>query len=152
MQVSAKMTLPRSVANSPESSEVTFIGAMLDKLANNALHINMYALLEPAIKYESPYSTAPPAYDANQVNLKRRASDIANEIRENDGKRQRIEVPAANDELDLASIIAQATATAERTFAESTLQGGQLSNPNTTGQGEFRAFPENEAALTFNSV
>ena len=138
--------------NSPGSSEVNSMGAMLDKLANKTLHVNIYALLEPAIKYESPYSTTPPAYDAQQVNLKRRASDIANDIRESDGKRQRIEVPAANDELDLASIIAQATATAERTFAESTLQGGQPSNPDTTGQGEIRAFRENEVALTFNSV
>jgi hypothetical protein len=131
---------------------MTFIGVMLDKLASKTLHINIYSLLEPAIKYESPYSTALPTYDAQQANLKRRASDVANDIRESDGKRQRIEVLAANDELDLASIIAQATATAERTFAESTLQGGQSSNTDTTGQGESRAFRENEAALTFNSV
>lgn len=138
--------------NSPGSSEVTVISVMPDKLANKTLHINIYAFLEPAIRYESPYSTAPPAYDAQQVNLKRRASDIANDVKESDVKRQRIEVPAANDDLDLASIIAQATATAERTFAESTLQGGQPSNPDTAGQGEIRAFRENEAALTFNSV
>jgi len=138
--------------NSPESSDVDFIGAMLDKLANKTLHVNIYTLLEPAIKYESPYSTAPPAYDTQQANLKRRASDIENDVRESDGKRQRIEVPAANDDLDLASIIAQATATAERTFAESTLQGSQSSNLDTTGHGEIRAFQENGAALTFNSV
>jgi hypothetical protein len=116
------------------------------------LHINIYALLEQVIKYESPYSPAPPAYELQQTNLKRRASDIANDVRESDGKRQRIEVPAADDELDLASIIAQATATAERTFVESTLQSGQPSNPGTTGQGEIRAVREDGAALTFSSV
>ncbi len=125
---------------------------MLDKPANKNLRFNIFALLEPAIKYESPYSTAPPVHDAQQANLKRRASDIANEIRESDGKRQRIEVPAANDELDLASIIAQATATAERTFAESTLRGGQSSNPDTNGQGMSRACRDLETALKFNSI
>ena len=81
------------------------------------------------------------------MNLKRRASDIANEVRESDVKRQRIEVPAANDDLDLASIIAQATATAERTFAESTLQGGQPSNPDTAGQGEISSVPRKRSSI-----
>jgi len=73
-------------------------------------------------------------------------------MRESDGKRQRIEVPVANDDLDLASIIAQATATAERTFVESTLQGGQPSNPDTNGQGALIAFREQVIALTSSSI
>ena len=121
-------------------------------MANRNFHTNIFALLEPVIKYESPYSTAPPIYDAQQANLKRRASDISNELRESDGKRQRIEVPAADDDLDLASIIAQATATAERTFAESTLQGGQPSNFDNNDQGTSVAFSDNQIALTIGSV
>jgi hypothetical protein len=137
--------------NSSPSLGLNFIGKMLDKTGKQEL-IDIFALLEPTIKYESPYSTTPPVYDTQQANLKRRASDIANEMRESDGKRQRIEVPVANDDLDLASIIAQATATAERTFAESTLQGGQPSNPNTNGQGGLIAFREQGIALTSNSI
>jgi hypothetical protein len=146
------MTLPRSAAIRLGVQKWTSSARCWTNWKTRNLYINIYALLEPAIKYESPYSTAPPVYDAQQANLKRRASDIANEIREGDGKRQRIEVPEVDDELDLASIIAQATATAERTFAESTLQGGQSSNQDTTGQGALIVFREYETALTFNSV
>lgn len=108
---------------------------MLDALANRSLIVNLHILTEPAVKYESPYSTASPAYDAQHANLKRRASDAANNVRESDEKRQRIEVPAASDELDLASIIAQATRTAEETLADSALQDGQPPNSLTTDRG-----------------
>jgi protein TBF1 len=80
-------------------------------------------LTEVPIKYESPYSTTPPVYEVPQSPLKRRLSDIANEVRESDGKRQRIEAPATNDTIDLESIIAQATAKAEQSFTNSVLQG-----------------------------
>lgn len=126
--------------NSSGSLEVYFDGTMPDKRALKNRCINILITLEPAVKYESPYSNVPPVYDAQQTNLKRRASDVANDMRDHDGKRQRIEVPAANDDLDLASIIAQATATAERTFVESTLQGGQLSDSGSNGQGVLVEF------------
>lgn len=65
---------------------------------------------------------------------------MTNQVRENDEKRQRIEVPAVDDELDLASIIAQATATAEKTFTDASARdtitqssvAGQAVNENGT--------------------
>ena len=105
-------------------------------------HTNVRILLEPTIKYESPYSSASPVYDGQSPSLKRRLSDMATEVRDNDGKRQRIEVPADNDELDLASIIAQATATAEKTFTDATMRDAAYLKPHSnidasiTGQAD----------------
>ncbi len=113
---------------------------MLDKSAKKTIRANIFAFSDSSVKYESPYSTAPPVYDTHQGSLKRSASDIANEMWEHDGKRQRIEVPAPNDEFDLASIIAQATATAERTFVESALQSNQTSGTHTNDPCELAAF------------
>lgn len=114
----------------------------MDPLAKKYLLANLYCMIETPIKYESPYSTTAPTYDAQQTNLKRRASDVANGTQEGDEKRQRIEAPAANDELDLASIIAQATATAEKTFTDSTLRDGQPANPGIIGEGELTCVRE----------
>jgi protein TBF1 len=95
-------------------------------------HTNMRILPEPTIKYESPYSSASPVYDGQSPSLKRRLSDMATEAKDNDEKRQRIEVPADNDELDLAGIIAQATATAEKTFTDATLRDATYLKPDST--------------------
>jgi hypothetical protein len=117
------------------------------ELANENLLANINGLLEPGIKYESPYSTTSPVHDTQQTNLKRRVSDVANDVQEGDEKRQRIEIPEANDELDLASIIAQATATAEKTFADSALQNGRPANPGANGQGALTSFSQRERSV-----
>jgi hypothetical protein len=89
------------------------------------------------MKYESPYSSASPAFETQQLSLKRRLSEMGTDFRENDEKRQRIEVPAMDDELDLASIIAQATRTAEQSFADSTMRITTYAQPDSMIQTSF---------------
>lgn len=75
--------------------------------------------MEVPIKYESPYGAEPTADNQLESPLKRR---LSTEFHEDPGeKRQRIET--AKDDLDLAALIAQATASATQQFqVESTAQ------------------------------
>jgi protein TBF1 len=78
---------------------------------------NMSTILEPVVKYESPYSNTS-QHDSQAPPLKRRYSDIGNEARESDQKRQRVEVETLHmDDYDFDNIVAQAAASAVQSFA-----------------------------------
>jgi hypothetical protein len=94
-------------------------------------------------KYESPYANDPPQFDAPPSPLKRRASQDV--FMEGDEKRQRIEIEEQLGNDDLARIIAQATATATQSIADSTNM--DLFNPSIEQMAQDFA---NQAAESFN--
>lgn len=69
--------------------------------------------------------------------MKRRHSQVADESGDGSEKRQRIEGSLASDKFDLASIIAQATATAEQSFTDATMRAASATELHTTGQAPY---------------